>query len=159
NSVANYRLLTETPFRELYVHPAAGDSGGALGAALWAQHSVLGAPRAFVLDRADWGRGYEDDEVEATLAEQGVRAERLSDGALVDRAVDALLAGRVCGWFQGRFEWGPRALGHRSILADPRRADMRDRVNAKIKFREPFRPFAPSVPVERAADFFRLPEP
>jgi carbamoyltransferase len=157
NSVANGRILRETPFEELYIHPAAGDGGGAVGAALWGYHAVLGKPRAFVMEHAGWGEAHDVGATERFLRAHGIRYERIDDeDRLLDRVVDRLVAGRVVGWSQGRFEWGPRALGHRSILADPRRADMKDIVNTKIKFREPFRPFAPSVLAERAEDFFVL---
>lgn len=159
NSVANGRILRETPFEELYVQPSAGDGGGAVGAALYAYHQLLGRPRTFVMEHAYWGQEYCPGQIEAFLNEQGLRYERLdNEDQLIERVVDGLQAGKVIGWFQGRFEWGPRALGHRSILADPRRADMKDVVNVKIKFREPFRPFAPSVLVERTEDYFVLPE-
>ncbi len=160
NSVANHRILRETPFEEIFVQPAAGDAGGALGAALYVQHVLLGRPRAFVMGHAYWGSQATQAATESTLRAKGVRFERIEeDGALIGRVVDALMAGEVVGWFQGRAEWGPRALGNRSILADPRRADMKDTVNVKIKFREPFRPFAPSVLADRAAEFFELDHP
>ena len=160
NSVANARILRETPFEELYVQPAAGDGGGAIGAAMFAYHMVLGKPRTFVMEHAYWGKAYGAAEVEEFLREHDVAYECFDDDEkLIDRVVDRLEQGRVVGWFQGRFEWGPRALGNRSILADPRRPDMKDIVNTKIKFREPYRPFAPSVLVERAAEFFDLPQP
>ena len=159
NSVANGKILSETPFEEIYVQPAAGDGGGAVGAALYAYHVVLGKPRKFVMDHAYWGEEHGPGEIEKFLNEKGIRYRRLdSEEKLIERIVDELQAGKVVGWFQGRFEWGPRALGNRSILADPRRADMKDLVNVKIKFREPFRPFAPSVLAERAEEYFALPE-
>ena len=157
NSVANGRILRESGFQELYVHPAAGDAGGAVGAALWAHHAVLGGPRAFVMDHAFWGQGFTDAEVRRRLDDLGVVYEALEPDRLRNRVVDALVAGRVVGWFHGRSEWGPRALGHRSILADPRRTEMKDTVNVKVKFREPYRPFAPSVVAERVADYFDAP--
>ncbi len=159
NSVANGRVLREGPFEELYVQPAAGDSGGALGAALWAHHAVLGRPRGFVMEHASWGQEYARPEITASLEAGGVAYRAFDDeDRLLDHVADRLEQGQVVGWFQGRFEWGPRALGHRSILADPRRADMKDLVNVKIKYREPFRPFAPSVPVDRAEEYFALPD-
>lgn len=159
NSVANGKILRETPFEELYVQPSAGDGGGAIGAALYAYHMVLGQPRTFVMEHAYWGEEHSPDDIETFLKENGIRYERLEDEEkVIERVVDGLQAGKVIGWFQGRFEWGPRALGHRSILADPRRADMKDIVNVKIKFREPFRPFAPSVLAERTEDYFVLPD-
>jgi carbamoyltransferase len=160
NSVANGRILKETSVRELYIQPAAGDSGGALGAALYAYHVLLGQPRKFVMENAYWGQGYSEAEVETFLRGTGVRYEHVcDDSALTDRVVDAILGGGVVGWFQDRFEWGPRALGNRSILADPRRPETKDLVNAKIKFREPFRPFAPVVLENRTSEYFDLPDP
>jgi len=159
NSVANYKILTRTPFDELYIQPAAGDAGGALGAAFYAYHVLLGHPRRFVMEDAYWGEEYGEDAVASFVKEHGLRAERYDDERLLERVVDGLCTGKVMGWYQGRFEWGPRALGNRSILADPRRADMKDIVNIKIKFREPFRPFAPSVLQERAEEFFEFAEP
>jgi len=157
NSVANSRILRETPFEEIFVQPAAGDAGGALGAALYVYHVLLGRPRTFVMEHAYWGEEFDQAKVETTLQKKGVRFERIEDdGALIDRVVDAIVAGKVVGWFQGRAEWGPRALGNRSILADARREEMKDIVNLKIKFREAFRPFAPSVLAERAREFFAL---
>ena len=158
NSVANGRIIRETPFEELYVHPAAGDGGAAVGAALYGYHAILGKARGFVMEHAAWGEAHGPDATERFLRESGIRYERIEDeDKLITRVVDRLQSGKVVGWSQGRFEWGPRALGHRSILADPRRADMKDIVNTKIKFREPFRPFAPSVLAERAEDYFDLP--
>jgi carbamoyltransferase len=160
NSVANARVLRETPFEELYIQPAAGDSGGAVGAALFGYHMVLGRPRQFVMRHAYWGQEHTAGDIDAFLRGQNVPHARVeNDDVLMARVVDALEAGKVIGWFQGRSEWGPRALGNRSILADPRNPDMKDVVNTKIKFREPFRPFAPSVLVERADEYFELAEP
>jgi len=160
NSVANGRLLRETPFEEIYIQPAAGDSGGALGAALYVYHSLLGQPRRFVMEHAYWGEKFSTGEVRDFLARENLDNEVFDDEEkLLDRVVDALQNGKVAGWFQGGFEWGPRALGHRSILADPRRNDAKDIVNVKIKFREPYRPFAPSVLEERSEEFFALPAP
>jgi carbamoyltransferase len=150
NSVANARILCEAGFEEIYVQPAAGDSGGALGAAL------LGSGRRnFVMDHVSWGADY--PHVANVLRAEGVRfVEFDNEQRLIDHVVHRLTEGRVIGWFQGRFEWGPRSLGNRSILADPRRADMKERVNSAVKFREPFRPFAPSVTAERAGAWFGL---
>lgn len=159
NSVANERILRQTPFEEIYVQPAAGDGGGAVGAALYAYHMVLGESRRFVMKHAYWGKRYDCNEIEQFLTSRNISYSRIEDeDQLLREVVAHLEAGDVIGWFQGRFEWGPRALGNRSILADPRRADMKDRVNTKIKFREPYRPFAPSVLVERASEYFDLPE-
>jgi carbamoyltransferase len=157
NSVANWKILAETGFEELYIHPAAGDSGGAVGAALYAYHAILGQPRAFTMEHAFWGRAYGEAEVRSFLDGEGIPYECLDRDRMLDATVQALLDGAVIGWFQGRFEWGPRALGHRSILADPRRVEMKDIVNTRIKFREPYRPFAPSVLAERVPDYFDAP--
>jgi len=159
NSVANARVLRETSIRDLYVQPAAGDSGAALGAAMFVHHHVLGHPRGFVLDRACWGAVPDPDAVRAAADGEWQHVEARREEDLIDRTVDLLVDGKVVGWVQGRFEWGPRALGHRSILADPRRVDMKDIVNTKIKFREPYRPFAPSVLQEHAYELFDLEEP
>ncbi len=159
NSVANGRILRETPFEQIYIQPSAGDGGGAIGAALYAHHAILGKPRKFVLTHAYWGEEHSPGEIEKFLRKKGIRYRRFDcEEKLIERIVDELQAGKVVGWFQGRFEWGPRALGNRSILADPRRTDMKDIVNVKIKFREPFRPFAPSVLAECAEEYFALPE-
>ena len=160
NSVANGRIQRETPFTELFVQPAAGDGGGALGAALFAHHCVLGQPRRFRMEHAYWGKSYTDAEVGDYLRGANIAHTRASnEDELLDRVVDHLRKGHVIGWFQNRFEWGPRALGARSIIADPSRLDMKDIVNTKIKFREPFRPFAPSVLVDAASRFFELDDP
>lgn len=158
NSVANGRIIRETPIREVYVQPAAGDGGGALGAALYAHCLALGQPRKFVMRHAYWGQDFSDGEVNDFARTCGMSFQTYgSEDALLDAVVGELTRGHVIGWFQGRFEWGPRALGSRSIIADPRRDDMKEIVNVKIKFREPFRPFAPSVLAEQAERFFDLP--
>lgn len=159
NSVANGRIARETAFDEVYIQPSAGDGGGAIGAALYAYHTVLGKPRRFVMEHAFWGEEHPAEATERFLRRESIRYARIDDEErLIERVVDRLQAGNVVGWSQGRFEWGPRALGNRSILADPRRPGMKDLLNAKIKFREPFRPFAPSVLEERAAEYFVLPD-
>jgi len=155
NSVANGRILRETPFEELFIQPSAGDGGGALGAALHVYHSLLGKPRNFVLEHAYWGKGYSEREIKDFLDNNNIPYEYFPhDEKLSDTVVADLIGGKVVGWFQGRFEWGPRALGNRSILADPRSEEMKDLVNTKIKFREPFRPFAPVIIEESTGDFF-----
>ena len=157
NSVANARILKETPFEQLFVQPAAGDAGGALGAALWAYNSLLGKPRGFTMRHAHWGRSNSDAEIGDFLKRSGIPFQHFEDDdELLDHVVLGLMQGKVVGWSQGRFEWGPRALGNRSILADPRNPEMKDIVNAKIKFREPYRPFAPSVLAESAEKYFDL---
>jgi carbamoyltransferase len=157
NSVANTRILREAGFDELFIQPAAGDSGGALGAALWAYHSVLGQGRGFCMEHAYWGQEYGPGEIKAFLDGENIAHWHAdSRDALLDRVTEYLMNGKVVGWYQGRFEWGPRALGNRSILADPRNPAMKDIVNAKIKFREPYRPFAPSAAAECAAKYFQM---
>jgi carbamoyltransferase len=158
NGVANQRLLREGNFDELYIQPAAGDSGGALGAALWAHHCLLDRPRGFVMTHGSWGQSYERAAIERVLDTNHMAYRRFRRvDMLLDEVVRLLCSGKVVGWFQGRFEWGPRALGHRSILADARSAKMRDIVNSRIKNRELFRPFAPSVLADRAEQYFDLP--
>jgi carbamoyltransferase len=160
NSVGNGRILRELDIEDLYIQPAAGDSGGALGAALYTYHVLLGQPRKFVLEHAYWGQGYSVAEIEDFLHEKGIHYEHIEDDErYANRITESLLQGKVVGLFQGRFEWGPRALGNRSILADARRPEMKDLVNAKIKFREPFRPFAPVILEEKTCDYFQIPCP
>ena len=159
NSVANTRILQESGFQQLYIQPAAGDGGGALGAALWAYNCLLGKPRSFAMQHASWGHANSDAEIGDFLRQNGIPFRCFeNDDQLLDYVVEQLMRGKVMGWSQGRFEWGPRALGNRSILADPRNADTKDIVNAKIKFREPYRPFAPSVLAECAGKYFDLPQ-
>jgi carbamoyltransferase len=159
NSVANGRIIRETMVEELYVQPSAGDGGGSIGAALYAYHAILGKPRSFVLEHAYWGEQHGPAAIEEFLKGNGIRYQRFNDqDKLIERVVDHLVKGKVIGWSQGRFEWGPRALGNRSILADPRRQEMKDIVNVKIKFREPFRPFAPSILAEETEKYFALPD-
>jgi len=158
NSVANSRILRETGFEELFIQPSAGDGGGALGAALWADNMLLGHPRRFRMDHAYWGKSYGPAEIREFLEQGRIGYRHIeNDGELLDQVVDRLQQGKVIGWFQDRFEWGPRALGNRSILGDPRNANMKDIINTKIKFREPYRPFAPSVLAECAEAYFDLP--
>ena len=162
NSVANGKLLANTAFDAMYVQPAGGDNGTALGAALWVRHQVLGVPRDVVMTHAGWGPEFDSAALERAiearrpdLDDQHCVAKRFADEEALCRDTAAAIAeGRVVGWFQGRMEWGARALGHRSILADPRRPDMRDIINTKIKFRERFRPFAPSVLAEAVDEYF-----
>jgi carbamoyltransferase len=155
NSVANGKILERTPFTDLHIHPAAGDAGTAVGAAFWVWHQVLGKPREFVLDHAYWGPEYNDATVRRTLDAAGFRYEWIEDqDALCRRTADSIADGDVVGWFQGRSEWGPRALGNRSIVVDPRRHDMKDILNERIKRRELFRPYAPSILEDRAGDYF-----
>ena len=159
NCVANHRLRAELGFKQVYVPPAAGDSGAALGAALWwtAKQGRLETRPTMV--SAYWGPQFDEGECRAALEREGLIAEPLSDEELYQRIATELALGRLVFWFQGRMEWGPRALGNRSLLADPRREDMRELINSKVKCRESFRPFAPAVIAERALEFFELPAP
>jgi carbamoyltransferase len=154
NAVANGRIRPETPFEDVFVQPAAGDSGIAVGAALHVWHQELGRPRDFTMEHAYWGPEYSEAHCAAALAAAGLHADRLDDAALYEHVAGRIAEGNVVGWFQGRMEFGPRALGHRSIVADPRRPDMKDVLNARIKHREPFRPFAPSVLADSAGAWF-----
>jgi len=154
NAVANGRILPETPFEQLYIQPAAGDSGTAVGAAYYVWNQELGRPRGFVMDHAYTGPEYSDSEIRDALKEARVHAEYLDDDALFPAVAERIAAGDVVGWFQGRMEFGPRALGHRSIVADPRSDSMKDVLNARIKHREPFRPFAPSILAERVGEWY-----
>ncbi len=154
NAVANGRIRPETPFEELWVQPAAGDSGTAVGAAYHVWHETLGRPRSFAMRHAYTGPEYSDAEIAAALTAAGLEGERLDDPELFALVAERLAAGDVVGWFQGRMELGPRALGNRSILADPRNPGMKDILNARVKHREPFRPFAPSLPSEATGDWF-----
>ena len=162
NSVANGKIRAETPFRHVYIQPASGDNGTALGAAYYVWHQILGRPRRFVMQHGYWGPEFTAAAMDQALAARSsdlsaqacaVRVIR-EEQELCDWTAGRIAAGDVVGWFQGRMEWGARALGNRSILADPRRADMREIINPKIKFREKFRPFAPSVLEEAHADYF-----
>jgi carbamoyltransferase len=158
NCVANGKILGNTPFEEIFIQPAAGDGGGALGAALYAHNCALGKPRNFVMEHGYWGKGYSEAENADFARKCGLPYKTFdNEDEMVDRVVDRLTKGQVLGWSQGRFEWGPRALGARSIIADPSRDEMKEIVNVKIKFREPFRPFAPSVVAERTEEYFDLP--
>lgn len=162
NSVANGKIYANTPFKRVYIQSAAGDAGGAIGAAFATWHKVSGAKRNFVMDHAYWGPQFDDAQIgevlvprSAELAAQGCQVEEIkSSQELCGRAAQAISEGKVVGWFQGRMEWGPRALGNRSILGDPRRADMKDILNLKIKRRESFRPFAPSILREAVPEWF-----
>ncbi len=156
NCTMNGKILSETPFERVYIQPASYDAGTSLGAALYVKHQTLGAPRDFVMDHTYWGLDYSREACKAALDARGLTYRELPDDALADAAADAITTGQILGWYQGRFEWGPRALGNRSIVCDPRQASMKDHLNHRIKHREGFRPFAPSVLEERAADWFDM---
>ncbi len=160
NCAANGKIFQETPFRRVYVPPAPGDSGLAVGAPLWVWHQQQGHPRRFVMDRADWGPEYSEPEMRAALEAQKIDYVKIeSEDELCRQTAQLIADGNVVGWFQGRMEFGPRALGNRSILADPRRADMKDILNRRIKHREPFRPFAPSILAERQGEYIEQTNP
>lgn len=159
NCVANGKIFDETPFEQIFVQPAAGDAGLAIGAAYFVYHQILGLPRSFVMENAYWGPGYTPEQVRAAVAAsrlpgEGMEISELSEEVIAKEAAKEIAAGKILGWFQGRAEWGPRALGNRSIVADPRRADMKDILNARIKHREMFRPFAPSILAEATGEYF-----
>jgi carbamoyltransferase len=160
NCAANGKIFRQTPFRRVYVPPAPGDSGLAVGAPLWVWHQEQRQPRQFVMDRADWGPAYSEAEMRAALDAQKIEYVKIeSEDELCRKTAQLIADGHVVGWFQGRMEFGPRALGNRSILADPRRADMKDILNRRIKYREPFRPFAPSILAERQGEYFEETNP
>lgn len=155
NSSANWKLATKSKFTEIFIQPAAGDSGGALGAALWAYHAVLKKPRKYVMEHVYYGASETDEEIRQHLDKEKIPYKQVrNEDNLIDQVATAMAKGKVIGWVQGAFEWGPRALGNRSILADPRGKSMKDIVNSKIKFREGFRPFAPAVVSEKASLYF-----
>ena len=161
NCVGNGRILREGPFKQLWIQPAAGDAGGAVGAALMAWHGLEGQPRRpngrdDAMRGALLGPAFSNEEIERYLTKQGAPYVRLNDHELVDRVAQALAAGKIIGWFQGRMEFGPRALGSRSMIGDARNPEMQSVMNLKIKYRESFRPFAPSVLRERVADYFEM---
>lgn len=154
NSAFNGKILPSTGFEHIFIQPAAGDAGTSLGVCYYIYHQVLGQPRTFEMVNAYTGPQFSSSQIQQVLDAQGLRYETLDETALVRRAAEIVAGGDVLGWFQGRMEWGPRALGNRSIIADPRRDDMKDILNARIKHREKFRPFAPSVLLEATGDYF-----
>jgi carbamoyltransferase len=159
NCVANGMIFERTPFEDVYIQPAAHDAGTSIGAALHVWHEVLDRPRGFRMRHVYYGSEHGDAEIERELRSCGLAPARVDEAQLVDDTARALAAGSIVGWFQGRMEFGPRALGARSILADPRRADMKDVLNARIKLREPFRPFCPSIVAEAIGEFFETSYP
>ena len=154
NCAANGKILAETAFRQLYVQPAANDAGTSIGAALCVWHEEKKQPRSLVMSHAYFGPSYSHQQMRAAVLAAGLEWSEVAEDELVTRTARYLSEGKVLGWFQGRMEFGPRALGNRSILADPRRADMKEKLNRRIKFREGFRPYCPSVAAEHAAEFF-----
>ena len=159
NCVANGKIFDATPFEQVYVHPAAGDAGLAVGAAYYVWHQILGQPRSFVMNHAYWGPGYSPEQVRAAVAassvsQGGYTIAELHEEELLRRTAAIIAEGKILGWYQGRAEWGPRALGNRSIVADPRRPEMKEILNRRIKHREIFRPFAPSILAEKTGQWF-----
>jgi carbamoyltransferase len=154
NSCFNGKVLPETEFEDIYIQPAAGDSGTALGVCYYIYHQLLGRPRSYVMSDAYTGPAFTNGRIAQTLEREGLAYTTLDESELTHRAAEIVADGNILGWFQGRMEWGPRALGNRSIVADPRRDDMKDILNARIKHREKFRPFAPSVLAENVGEYF-----
>lgn len=164
NCVANGKIFDQTPFERVFVQPAAGDAGLSVGAAFAVNHQILGRPREFVMDHAAWGPEFSPPKIRGAIegfdASSGdVQIDELEESALLQSTALHIAAGKVVGWFQGRVEWGPRALGNRSILADARRPEMKEILNRRIKHRETFRPFAPSILEEAAGEFFEQTHP
>ena len=164
NCVANGKIFDRVPFGRVFVQPAAGDAGLALGAAFYVWHQVLGNPRSFEMCHASWGPVYGAPEIHSAMQERhllegGFAISELSDEQIIRATARHIADGHIVGWFSGRAEWGPRALGNRSILADPRTVEVKERLNRRIKHRESFRPFAPSILSESAGDFFERSHP
>jgi carbamoyltransferase len=154
NSVMNGRIINESPFKRVFIQPAAGDAGCSLGAAFLTHNMILKNRRVFEMDHAYWGPSFSNEDCADALRESGLRFETAPDEELLPRVARLIADGAIVGWFQGRMEFGPRALGNRSFLADPRRADMRELLNKKVKLREWFRPLAPSMLEESSAEIF-----
>ena len=165
NSVANGKITQKTPFKEIYVPSGAADNGTCFGAAFYVWNQILKQPRNFVLEHGNWGSEFTDAECLEAINRYNLKSHYLpldqpdDRQAMLNKVVDAMVDGKVVGWFQGRMEFGARALGNRSLIADPRRADMRDIINLKIKFREKFRPFAPSILEENIGEYFEIDAP
>jgi carbamoyltransferase len=160
NCLANGKIFDHSGFERVYVQPAAGDAGLSVGAAFAVNHQILGRPREFVMDHAGWGPEFSVQELRRAIdkfhsSEDEMGVSEMDEAALLETTAKHIASGKIVGWFQGRMEWGPRALGQRSILADPRRPEMKDVLNRRIKHREIFRPFAPSVLEEATGDFFQ----
>src|SRR6267154_1709794 len=159
NCVANGKITANTGFKNVYVHPAAGDAGLAVGGAQYIWHQVLGNPRDFVMEHAYWGPEFSREEIRAVVkssrfSEHGWTVSEVPEEELLKKTAAIIADGKILGWFQGRAEWGPRALGNRSIVADPRRPEMKEILNRRIKHREIFRPFAPSILAEKTGEWF-----
>lgn len=156
NSVANGKIYRQTPFKNVFIPAGAADNGGSFGAAFYVWNNLLKKPRQFVMEHGFWGPEFAETEIKSTIDRYNneLVCRRYEEGELIANTVSALCEGKIVGWYQGRMEFGARALGNRSLLADPRRTDARDIINLKIKFREKFRPFAPSILVEKVPEFF-----
>lgn len=165
NCVANGKIFDQTPFEQVYVHPAAGDAGLAVGAAYYVWNQILRRPRSFLMDHAYWGPGYTTEQIRGAIDSSEVTkgdaycVAELPEPELLRRTASIIADGKILGWYQGRAEWGPRALGNRSIVADPRRPEMKDILNRRIKHREIFRPFAPSILAEKTGEWFEKSQP
>jgi carbamoyltransferase len=164
NCVANGKIFDSTPFEQVYVHPAAGDAGLAVGAAFHVWHQILGKPRSFEMKHVYWGPGYSTAEVrtainESAASHDGFSIAELQDDELMRQTAAIIADAKILGWYQGRAEWGPRALGNRSIVADPRRPEMKEILNSRIKHREIFRPFAPSILAGKTGQWFSKSHP
>jgi carbamoyltransferase len=164
NCLANGKIFSRSPFERVFVQPAAGDAGLSVGAAFAVHHQALGEPRAFAMEHAYWGPGYSAADLRVALDRSGVASNEasiaeLEERPLLEATARAIADGKIVGWYQGAAEWGPRALGNRSIVADPRRSEMKDVLNRRIKHRESFRPFAPSILEEAVGDFFEESHP
>jgi carbamoyltransferase len=164
NCVANGKIPANTGFENIYVHPAAGDAGLAVGAAQFVWHQVLGNPRGFVMDHAYWGPEFSREEIRTAIeasrfSEKGCTVRELPEEDLLNKTAAMIADGKILGWYQGRAEWGPRALGNRSIVADPRRPEMKEILNRRIKHREIFRPFAPSILADKTGEWFEQSHP
>jgi carbamoyltransferase len=164
NCVANGKIFDQTPFEQVYVHPAAGDAGLAVGAAYHVWHQTLGKPRSFMMNHAYWGPGYSSTEIQtaiqgSAIAQGGFSLAELPGDELMQQTAAIIADAKILGWYQGRAEWGPRALGNRSIVADPRRPEMKEILNNRIKHREIFRPFAPSILAEKTGEWFSKSHP
>jgi len=156
NCLMNKRIVEETPFQDVFIQPVANDAGTSLGSALYHYHAVLGRPRRYVFRSPYLGLAFSNAEIEEALRAKDVAYQKVEDITRV--TAERIAQGKIVGWFQGRMEAGPRALGHRSIVVDPTDASMKDRLNARVKKREHFRPFAPSVLEERVFDYFKMPK-
>jgi carbamoyltransferase len=159
NSVANGKITSKTPFKNIYIPAGAADNGTSFGSAFYVWNHILNQPRTFIQDHAYWGCHSSNTECSTAIQQAGLPFEALTENDLVNRTTALMIDGKVVGWFQGKMEFGARALGNRSLIADPRRTDMRDIINLRIKFREKFRPFAPSILEEEVGNWFEINEP